>query len=53
MTDKNTRVCAYIDLKAIDKNFESMKQVLSPGTKMIAVVKSDAYFETMVLPNQF
>lgn len=43
MTDKNTRVCAYIDLKAIDKNFESMKQVLSPGTKMIAVVKSDAY----------
>jgi alanine racemase len=37
------RVCAEINLDAVAYNFKSMKENLSPDTKMIAVVKTDAY----------
>jgi alanine racemase len=37
------RVCAEINLDAVAYNFNSMKENLSPDTKMIAVVKTDAY----------
>lgn len=37
------RVCAEINLDAVAYNFKSMKENLKPGTKMIAVVKTDGY----------
>lgn len=37
------RVCAEINLDAAAYNFNSMKENLAPGTKMIAVVKTDGY----------
>lgn len=37
------RVCAEINLDAAAYNFKSMKENLAPGTKMIAVVKTDGY----------
>lgn len=37
------RVCAEINLDAVAYNFKSMKENLTPGTKMIAVVKTDGY----------
>lgn len=43
MTKKHDRVYASIDLDAVEENFENMKNNLTPGTKMIAVVKADAY----------
>lgn len=43
MEKEHSRVCAFIDLDAIEANFESMKNNISPQTKMIAVVKADAY----------
>ena len=39
----NERICAEIDLSAITYNLESMYQNLSPGTGMIAVIKTDGY----------
>lgn len=39
----NGRVTAYIDMGAIENNFQNMKKNLKDGVKMIAVVKSDAY----------
>ena len=39
----HSRVYASIDLNAVERNFENMKNNLTPGTKMIAVVKADAY----------
>ena len=40
---KHSRVYAEIDLDAIAENFQSMKNRLCPGTRMIAVVKTDGY----------
>lgn len=37
------RVCAEINLDAAAYNFNSMKENLAPGTKMVAVVKTDGY----------
>ena len=37
------RVCANISLDAIRDNIEKGKVLLAPGTKMMAVVKADAY----------
>ena len=43
-SEKETlRVCAKIDLDAIRYNMESMYQNLQEGTKMVAVIKADAY----------
>lgn len=40
---KYSRVCANIDLSAIEYNFEQMHSKLKEGTKMIAVIKADGY----------
>lgn len=40
---KNGRITAYIDMEAIAENFQHMKENLTPGTQMIAVVKTDGY----------
>ena len=37
------RVKAVIDLDAVERNFEAMHRVIRPETKMIAVIKADAY----------
>ena len=37
------RECAEINLDAVAYNFKSMKDNLTPGTKMVAVVKTDGY----------
>jgi len=37
------RVAAYVNLDAIEYNFESMKANLTEGTKMAAVIKTDGY----------
>ena len=39
----NKRVCAYIKLENIKKNVDSVKRQLKPSTKILAVVKADAY----------
>lgn len=41
--EKYRRICAFIDLDAVEYNFEQMRQALTPGIQMIAVVKADAY----------
>lgn len=43
MNKKNDRVYAEIHLDAVEENFENMYKNITPGTKMIAVVKADAY----------
>lgn len=43
------RVCAEINLDAAEYNFKSMKENLTPGTKMAAVVKTDGYGHGAVL----
>lgn len=43
MIEKYQRVYAEIDLDAIWNNMEQMHQNLAPGTKMIGVIKTDAY----------
>ena len=40
---KYTRVCARIDLDAIEFNAESMKKNISDSTKMLVVIKADGY----------
>ena len=40
---KYSRVCARIDLDAIEYNMEMMRRNLSGGVKMISVIKSDGY----------
>ena len=40
---KYSRVYAKIDLDAVEENFRLMKAGLKEGTKMIAVIKTDAY----------
>lgn len=39
----NERICAEINLSALSYNMESMHRNLNPGTKMIAVIKTDGY----------
>ena len=41
--EKFSRVKALVDLDAVAYNFEAMHKNIKPGTKMIAVVKADAY----------
>lgn len=43
MFEKYSRVYAQIDLDAIVYNVKQMQSVLRPGTKMIAVIKTDGY----------
>lgn len=43
MIEKYQRVCATVDLDAIHNNMEQMHRNLSPGTKMMGVIKTDAY----------
>ena len=40
---KYTRVCAKIDLDAIEYNMEMMKNNLKEGTRIISVLKTDGY----------
>ncbi len=40
---KYSRVCASIDLSAIEYNFEQMHSKLNGDTKMVAVIKADGY----------
>lgn len=41
--NKNSRVKAVISLDAIEQNFREMRKNIAEDTKMIAVVKADAY----------
>ena len=41
--EEHKRVCAVIDLDAAVKNVKSLHNKLSPGTKMLAVIKANAY----------
>lgn len=43
MTEKYQRVCAEINLDAIRNNMEQMHGNLCPGTRIIGVIKADAY----------
>lgn len=43
MTNHYERVCAYIDLDAIYYNMEQMHRHLQENTKMMGVIKTDAY----------
>ncbi len=43
MLEEFSRVYAKIDLEAIKYNLESMKNNIPEGTKMMAVIKTDAY----------
>ena len=40
---KNSRVYAAIHLDALEQNLENMKKNLTPGTRMIGVIKANAY----------
>lgn len=40
---KYSRICADIDLSAVEYNFEQMHANLKTGTKMAAVIKADGY----------
>ena len=40
---KYKRVAAYVDLDAIEENFEAMKANLKEGTQIAAVVKANGY----------
>jgi alanine racemase len=37
------RVCADINLNAVDSNIEEVKKALNPGTKLMIVLKADGY----------
>ena len=41
--NKNSRVKAVISLDAVEQNFREMRKNIAEDTKMIAVVKADAY----------
>lgn len=43
MIENYQRVCAVIDLDAVCYNMEHMHRNLSPGTKMMGVIKTDGY----------
>ena len=38
-----TRVCARVDLDAIEYNMERMKDNIDEDVKMLAVIKTDGY----------
>lgn len=40
---KYSRICADIDLSAVEYNFEQMHANLKEGTQMVAVIKADGY----------
>ena len=40
---KYKRVAAYVNLDAIEENFEAMKANLQAGTQIAAVVKANGY----------
>ena len=40
---RHQRVAAWVDLDAIEENFEAMRAVLPAGTQMAAVVKANGY----------
>ena len=39
----NSRIYAAIHMDALEQNLENMKKNLTPGTKMIGVIKANAY----------
>ena len=41
--EKNSRVCAHIDLDAVIYNAESIHQNIATDTKIMAVIKTDGY----------
>ena len=41
--EKYSRVKALISLDAVEYNFEQMKKNIKEGTKIVAVIKADAY----------
>ncbi len=41
--DKNSRICARISLKAIEHNLLDMRDNIPEGTRIMAVIKTDAY----------
>ena len=41
--EKYNRIKALISLDAVKYNFEQMKKNIKEGTKIIAVIKADAY----------
>jgi alanine racemase len=43
MLEKYQRVCAKVDLDAIQYNMEQMHKVIAPGTGIIGVIKTDGY----------
>lgn len=43
MLERYQRVYAAVDLSAVRFNMERMQETLSPGTKMIGVIKTDGY----------
>ena len=43
MYDENSRVCARVDLGAIEYNLEAMKGNIPDGVRIMAVIKTDAY----------
>ena len=38
-----TRVCARVDLDAVEYNMERMKDNIKEGVQMLAVIKTDGY----------
>ena len=43
MNNMNSRVCARINLGAVEKNILAMKNNIPEGTRIMAVIKTDAY----------
>ena len=43
MNNTNSRVCARISLKALEANLLAMKNNIPEGTRIMAVIKTDAY----------
>lgn len=41
--EKNSRVCAYIDLNAVLENAAAIHAGINPNAKIMAVIKTDAY----------
>lgn len=39
----NSRIYAAIHMDALEQNLENMRKNLTPGTKMIGVIKANAY----------
>lgn len=43
MENKNSRVCAYIDLDAVRSNVRAVQNRVGKGVKVMVIVKADAY----------